>query len=342
MNIRRWLGFAAALVVLAASSGASRAATIDESMTKLAAEAAKAGSVIWYESSPDNQAQKIVAAFNKRFPNVKLEHVHLVGGNAIGGRIVQESQGGARTADLALVGNSLLIPLQGRNLLEKVDWAGLGVDKKLTPSPYAISCTAVFYVILYNTNLVKPAEAPKNLMDLTNPRWKGKLGVWVRAEGETALAATWGADKVADFIKKLNANKPVLEKSTFPLAQQVGAGELSVGYGIYHTAQPPIRSGAPLKIVITDPSAVDMLYNVVPSHAKNPAGGKLLALWLATPEGARAYEDATSRGNPLVKGTKTEELLRGQTISEFPPSEAKREAELAARFNKLLQSGATE
>ena len=36
-----------------------------------------------------------------------------------------------------------------------------------------------------------------------------------------SLAATWGVDKVADFIRKMNALQPVLTPSPFPLAQQV-------------------------------------------------------------------------------------------------------------------------
>lgn len=320
----------------------ARAASIDEFLNKLAAEAAKSGSVIWYESSPDDQAQQIVAAFNKRFPDVKLEHIRDTGGNSIGGRIVQESQGGARTADLATVGDAIMVPLIERNLVKKVEWTQFGVDAKIAPSPYAIDCTAVVYVIVYNTDLVKPDDAPKNWMDLLDPRWNGRIGVWVRAEGQGALAAAWGEAKVTDYIKKLNANHPVLEKSTFPLAQQVASGELLVGLGIYHTAQPPLRKGAPIKIVFTDPASVDMLYDIVPDHAQNPSGGELLALWLATPEGARAYEDATDRGNPLIAGTKTEALLRGRTISQFPPDKSKEAAEIVARFNTLLESGATQ
>ncbi|HZT50503.1 MAG TPA: extracellular solute-binding protein [Stellaceae bacterium] len=339
MRFLAWLG---ALALSALGAAAAEAATIDDSLAKLAAEAAKAGSVIWYESSPDDQAAKIVAAFSKRFPDVKLEHIRDTGGNSIGARIVQESQGGARTADLATVGNSILTPLIERGLAAKVDWTGYGIAQKLTPSPYALSLTAVTYVILYNTEQVKEADAPKNWDDLLNPRWNGKLGLWVRAEGEGGLAAAWGEDKVAAYIKKLNANHPVLEKSTFPLAQQVAAGELLVGLGIYHTAQPPLKRGAPIKIVFPNPVSVQMLYDVVPAQAKNAAGGKLLALWLATPEGGRAYEDATDRGNPLLEGTKTEAMLRGRTLSEFPPDQAKREAEIVERFNKLLESGATQ
>jgi len=342
MRCKRWIVWGAAFALGLFAAAAVRAATIDDSLNKLAAEAAKAGSVIWYESSPDDQAQKIVAAFNKRFPDVKLEHIRDTGGNSIGARIVQESQGGARTADIATVGSSIMMPLIERNLLAKVDWTGLGAAPKTVLSPYAITCTAVVYVIVYNTELVKEGDAPKNWADLLNPRWSGKIGVWVRAEGQGALSAVWGEDKVADFIKKLNANHPVLEKSTFPLAQQVAAGELLVGLGIYHTAQPPLQRGAPIKVVIPEPAPVDMLSDVIPAQAKNPAGGQLVALWLTTAEGARAYEDATSRGNPLIEGTKTEALLRGRTLAQYPPEEAKREAEVVERFNKLLESGATQ
>jgi iron(III) transport system substrate-binding protein len=342
MRVTARIACAAALGIALIAAAATHAATLDDSLNRLAAAAAKSGSVIWYESSPDEQAQQIVAAFNKRFPDVKVEHIRDTGGNSIGARIVQESQGDARTADIATVGNSIMMPLIERNLLAKVDWTGFGAAPKTTPSPYAITCTAVVYVIVYNTNLVKEADAPKNWGDLLNPRWNGKLGVWVRAEGQGALSAVWGEDKVADYIKKLNANHPVLEKSTFPLAQQVAAGELLVALGIYHTAQPPLQRGAPIKVVITDPAAVDMLYDIVPAHAKNPSGGELVALWLASPEGARAYEDATSRGNPLIEGTKTEALLRGRTIAQYPPEQSQREAEVVERFNKLLESGATQ
>ena len=146
----------------------------------------------------------------------------------------------------------------------------------------------------------------------------------------------------ADVILNGEFKDPQLFKSTFPLAQQVAAGELLVGLGIYHAAQPPLRHGAPIKIVITDPVAVDMLYDIVPAHAKNPSGGELVALWLASPEGAEAYEDATDRGNPLIEGTKTEALLRGRTLAQYPPEQSAREAEVVEHFNKLLESGATQ
>jgi iron(III) transport system substrate-binding protein len=329
-------------VGLVACVPASMAEVSAAKLDQLAAAAAKAGSIIWYESSPDDQAAKIVAAFEQRFAGAKLEHIRDTGGNSIGARIVQESQSGVRTGDIATSGAAIMQPLIERSLLRKTDWAadGLGVD--MAPTPYAVRTTAVVYVILYNSSLVSEAEAPKNWPDLLNPKWDGKIGIWVRGEGQGALAAAWGDDKVIDYVKKLNARHPVLLKSTFPLAQQVAAGEILVGFGLYHSAQPPIRRGAPIKIVVPDPVPTSTLYSFVPAKAANPAGGELVALWLATPEGGKVYEDATDRGNPLLPNTRTHALLAGHTVAEHSPAEADKEAAIVERLNKLIESAATE
>ncbi len=319
-----------------------RAAEIDDAMNKLAAEAAKGGNIIWYESSPDDQADKIVAAFQKRFPNLKLDHIRDTGGNSVGARIVQESQGGARTADVATTGAAISIPLRERKLIKPVDWSAYGLSKELAPTPFGVVTTSVVYVIVYNTALVKPADAPKGWDDLLNPRWDNKIGIWVRGEGQGALAATWGIDKVVDFQRKLNRLHPVLLPSTFPLAQQVAAGEILVGFGLNHTAQPPIRRGAPIKVVVAEPAPISTLYSFVPSQAKNPSGGALVSVWLATPEGAKVYESATDRGNPFIPGTMTYGLLRGHTLSQFPVEQAADEASAVQRINKMIESRETE
>lgn len=338
------LTFGAALVVLGLllMPGLSAAEVSTARLDQLAAAAAKAGTIIWYESSPDDQAAKIVATFEKRFPGLKLEHVRDTGGNSIGARIVQESQSGVRTGDLATTGASIVQPLIARSLLRKIDWAADGLDAQMAPTPYGVRTTAVVYVILYNSSLVSAASAPKNWLDLLDPRWDGKIGIWVRGEGQGSLAAVWGEDKVIDYVKKMNARHPVLFKSTFPLAQQVAAGEVQVGFSLYHSAQPPIRSGAPIKIVVPDPVPTQTLYSIIPTKAGNPAGGELVAVWLATPEGGKVYEDATDRGNPLLPNTKTHALLAGHTIAEHSPTEADKEAAIVERLNKLIESGATE
>jgi iron(III) transport system substrate-binding protein len=339
MSVNR-LALCAFAIVL--GSAPLRAAEIDDAMNKLAGEAAAVGNIIWYESSPDDQADKIVAAFQKHFPGLKLEHIRDTGGNSVGARIVQESQGDARTADVATTGAAISIPLRERNLIKPVDWHAYGLAGELAPTPFGVVTTSVVYVIVYNTALVKDADAPKTWDDLLNPRWDGKIGIWVRGEGQGALAAVWGIDKVVAYVRKMNALHPVLLPSTFPLAQQVAAGEILVGFGLNHSAQPPLRRGAPIKVIVAEPAPISTLYSFVPAKARNPSGGALVAIWLATPEGAKAYEDATDRGNPLIPGTRTYELLHGHTVSQFPVEQAAQEAAAVQRVNKMIESRETQ
>ena len=331
-----------AFALLVGASLPLAAAEVDDAMNKLAAEAAKVGNIIWYESSPDDAADKIAAVFHKRFPGLKLEHIRDTGGNSIGGRIIQESQGDTRTADVATSGAAIMMPLKERNLMKEFDWKSFGLSAELAPTPFGVVTTSVVYVIVYNSQLVKEADAPKTWDDLLNPRWEGKVGIWVRGEGQGSLVANWGEDKVVDYVRKMNARKPVLLPSTFPLAQQVAAGEILVGFGLNHSAQIPLRRGAPIKIVVADPVPMGTLYSFVPAKAKNPAGGALLAVWLATPEGAKAYEDATDRGNPFIAGTKTNALLKGHPISQFTVEQAAQEAAVVQRINKLIESRETQ
>ncbi|MDB5406513.1 MAG: transporter substrate-binding protein [Rhodospirillales bacterium] len=338
-EVRNRICAATALAALLAAPTVVLATPSDATLATLAAEAEKSGAVIWYESSPDDQAAKIAAAFNQRFPKVTIEHIRDAGGNSIAARIVQESQAGTRTADIATSGASLLTPLVERNLVEKIDWAGLGIGPEVAHNDYGVLTTAVLTVIVYNTALVPAGDAPKNWEDLLDPRWDGKIGLWVRAEGQGSLAEKWGEAKVADYITRLKALHPVFEKSTFPMAQQVAAGETQVALGLYHSAQPALRKGAPIKVVVPDPAAINALYSFVPAKGGNRKGGQLLALWLATPEGAKAYEDATDRGNPAIAGTRTQEMLRNHTIAVFPIAESAREAEIIEKFNRLIADG---
>lgn len=326
----------------AAAVGVARPsfAAVDEAaLDRLAASAARAGSIIWYESSPRDQIDRVIAAFARRFANVRLEHVRDTGGNAMAGRVIQEVQGNTRTCDVGTNSASVIWQLVGRDMVERIDWASSGADPRLAPTPFTLLTTASTYVILSNSRMVSDADAPKNWDDLADPRWRDKLGTWIRGEGLVSLAANWGEDRVARYIDRLNAQRPFLFKSTFPLAQQLAAGEVAVALGIHHTAQPPIRRGAPIRVSVPDPAAISSLFSFVPAAARNKDGGRLLALWLATQAGARAYEEATGRGNYLIDGTDTARLLANRTIAEFTPDQTERMLPILARFNRMLAEG---
>jgi ABC-type Fe3+ transport system substrate-binding protein len=329
----KWVSFSVVVALVIATWALPATA---KTMEELAAEAEKAGPVIWYESSKRDQAAKIIEAFNKRFPKVELKHLRITGG-VMAGKIIQESQTGQKTADVGSTGAGSVFNMTQRELLKDVDWPSVGIDKRLIRGS-AVVTAASLYVALYNTKLVGEAEAPRSWEDLLNSKWKNKIGTWIVAGAFAQLAKQWGEEKVTDYIKKFNQQKPFLFRSTFPLAQQVAAGEIPVALGIYHTAQPPIRAGAPLKVVVLDPTPVSSILSFVTKPSTNPAGAELLIRWLCSPDGGKAYEDVTYRGNHLIQGTATAKQLQGIQTSEFPMEEMKLARRLMTEYNEMIRS----
>lgn len=296
---------------------------------------AEGGVLTWYESTPDSQVASVMNAFEKKYPFAHVSHVKLAGA-ALASRVAQESQAGS-TADIATDDAASIQTLTERAAVEGVDWGKLGIPRQLTPTRYGVVTAAVLYALLYNKNSVTGADIPKNWNDLLDPKWKGKLGAWVQPFAMAELVPAWGAAKVSEFVRKFAAQRPMTYQDTFPLAQGVGADEVSVALGIYHSAQPAIASGAPIGVNIPDPAAVTLLYSFLPKKGKHPATAQLFINWLDSQEGATAYEQATYRGNPLLPGTKTGALVKGKKLSDFGPNEAAGLLKYLKQFATVLQ-----
>ncbi len=277
----------------------------------------KEGKVVWYESSPETDIAKVAAEFNKKYPAIKVEQVRLTGAD-VGTRILTESQAGGPTADVGTSGAEVPYELNKQGIVAHVNWADLGIDPKLAPSPEAVSTTAATYVVVINTKLVSDAEAPKSWDDLLNPKWKGRIGTWIQPQFQAQLVPAWGADKTTEWVKKFAAQQPVFKQSTFPISEAVAAGELPLGVIVYHTAKPLLEKNAPIKIIVLDPTPVTMLHSFIPTKASHPNAAKVFMAWLHSTEGNLAYENATGRGNPKISGTATAKLLAGKNLSEYP------------------------
>ena len=334
--MHRLIGAAAVagLVLAGVSSHIARADAVQD----LAAAAAKKGPVIWYESSPPEQILKVAAAFNKRYPDIKIQFVRNTGGGGIAARVIQESEAGAATASFFIGDVAQLIPLNQRGLLLTRDWKALGVDPALATTPYAVSSIAALGVLIWNKQRVADADLPKTWDELIAERWRGKIGQWVRAATLATLAKAYGEQHLRDYTRRLIELKPLIYASTFQLAQQVAAGEVDIGMGLYHSAQPVISSGAPVGLRFLDPTPMNTLYGAVVAKGGNPEGAQVLLAWLSSLEGAKAYEAAVGRGNPRIKGTETFERIGGRKLAEHSFEEAPISEKLDAELTQMLMA----
>jgi iron(III) transport system substrate-binding protein len=327
----------------AAALGAAPARAQNAAMEDLARAAAReSGPCVWYESSPQEQTDRVIAAFNRRYPNVRVQHVRLVGGVDIAARMVQEARTPGQSADIASVSADQIWNLNRRNLLAQVDWQRLGASTQQAPVPFTVNIAAAAYVIVYNTNMVTGDAVPRGWDDLLNPRWQGRTGTWLISHPFAQLTKAWNEQRATEFTERYARLNPMLFRSTFTLAQQIAAGELPIGLGLWHASQPVIARGAPVALVALEPTVTTSIWTAVARNAPNPNSARLFVAWLLTPEGARAYEDATQRGSALVEGTRTAEMLRGKTVVEYGPEETEVFSRHLTRFNEVLKAGGRE
>lgn len=332
--MRALIAVLAGLAILASSASP----VLAQPLAELAKAAEKKPPVVWYESSPSEQIDKVLAAFNRKHPNVKVRHVRLLGGNELAVRTVQEMQARGYTADLLTGGADHISQINGRGFLENVNWAQIGVPKAYSPNAFMTATTASIYVVLWNTRKVSDAQAPKTWEEVLDPKWTNRMGSWVRAAAFAQLAATQGPDTARKQLERFIRLKPMLFKSTFPLAQAVAAGEVDLAVGFYHSTLPPINAGAPVKMRALDVVPMHIIYSGISKNARNAEGAKVLVSWLASEEGALAYEEATGRGNPLSPKTRSAQFIAGKRISEWPPEKSDELGALNEYYNRLLEA----
>jgi iron(III) transport system substrate-binding protein len=88
--------------------------------------------------------------------------------------------------------------------------------------------------ILYNTELVKSADAPKTFDELLNPKWTGKIAMPDPTRHTTTAQFLANLDKLKgpkwlDFVRALAKQKPLLVESLAPVATTLIKGEAASG-----------------------------------------------------------------------------------------------------------------
>jgi iron(III) transport system substrate-binding protein len=109
---------------------------------------------------------------------------------------------------------------------------------------------AIIYGILANTQFVKPADEPKSWVDLTDPRWKGKiLSDDFRALGGGGVLFSVLEDHFGqDFHKKLAQQNLVFSREIPANERRVARGEYPLYIPDSLTAAPSLK-GLPVKFL---------------------------------------------------------------------------------------------
>src|SRR6202140_4296006 len=202
---------------------------------ELIAAAKAEGRLVYYTANFAEVEQQVIKAFNKRFPEIKVEMVRAPGGQLIT-RVKTEAAAGKLMAELVDMFQDYAPP----------NAADYNPDAQISPKLWPRA--TLVWSIAYNTELVK--NPPKSWMDLTKPEYDKLTGqVFAQSGGTTWTRIMFERQVLGeDYWAKQAATHPILYPSGAPMSDSMVRGEVAMGPLLYNAIYPKQKDGAPVKI----------------------------------------------------------------------------------------------
>jgi iron(III) transport system substrate-binding protein len=264
--------------------------------------ALREGKVILYSSMDLPVGEKLGKAFEAKYPGMQAQ-IERSGSERLFQRIDQEFSSGIRAADIVNTSDASHIISWKKN-----GWLAPFVTEDIAQhflpafrDPDGMSATSRIYLssIAYNTNLVKPEDAPKSFADLLGPKWAGKMVKGHPAYSGTIMTATFQIVRELgwEYLEKLSKQRVMQVQSSTDPPKKLALGERAVmadgneyGVVLLKEAGQPVEpvyptEGAP---TVSGPTGIFVT-------APHPNAARLFQAWLHTRETQQFFTDYTAQ-----------------------------------------------
>ena len=292
--------FAAALACLAAAAFAQTPSTRDIYMyqgadrdKRLVEGAKKERQVVLYSTMTVADGKAFGAAFERKY-GVQLVHWR-TSSEKIVQRAVAEARGRRYEADVFESSANHLEALRREKLLEDFHTPVLSeIVPAALPRGHRqyVADRFVFFVMGYNTNLVKPGELPATFEELLQPRWSGRITI----EGTdvtwfAAVTKAMGEQKGLAYFRRLAAMKPEIRQGHIHTAQLVASGEVPFFLTAYNNNMETLKlKGAPVDWKPLQPAFGQAAAIGLARYAPRPHAALLFAEFVLSKEGQEIYK----------------------------------------------------
>lgn len=165
-------------------------------------------------------------------------------------------------------------------------------------------------VLLYNTSKVAAVDAPRSMLDMGKPRWKGQFAIANPHFGTTsfhvaALFVTWGDETASGFLRSLTSNGAVLAAGNSDVKDRVADGRVTFGILDEDDAIVALREKKPVALIIPDQDGPDALGTMLMPNAA------LLVRGAPHMDEARAFID-------FLTSAEAEQILAASDAAQYP------------------------
>lgn len=278
----------------------------------------------WINGWTANELEQMFGKFRQRYPFLNVEYWRASEDSQLHQKMMSEARAGIQNVDIASSEINLISELKKAGLAKKYAWPNTSAwsSQHKDPEGYWVASNINGIVVVYNTNLVAAAEAPKNWDDLLNPKWRGSISMdRDAAEWVLMLWAAWGKEKAVNYLRALAKNEIVFGAGQTARLEMLGAGafKIDLRLNLFRVLQYQ-KKGAPVEWLRTNPILAKATPLLIAERAPHLNTALLFANWFTSLEGQQTFTDVTGRLVPdsRVKGP-TADAVRGQKLAVPPP-----------------------
>ena len=309
---------------------------------KLIESAKKEGGKVVVYGSIENDTMDLISAAFKKKTGLAVDFWRS-SATKVMDRVVSESRAGKPLHDVALTNSAPMDFMYYEGALMKYDSPSAKAFPKSVMHPHlGPQYRNSIIGIVYNSGIVKPADAPKSLEDLLKPQYRGKV-VMPDASQHTTTAQ-WlaslhkvmgGREKADKFIRDLAATKPLLVESLTPAGERITTGETPIGIAFIKNVVFYGKKGVPLDYVRLGKFMGDGQAVALGAKAPHPNAGKAFMDFFLGEEGLKIMagigEFVTRKGiyPPLPDADKIE-------LVEMVDMDKKAYADKMAEYRKIF------
>jgi iron(III) transport system substrate-binding protein len=223
---------------------------------KLVDGAKKEGTLTIYSSATVEDMTALTTAFTKKY-GVKTQVWRASSENIIQ-RAATEARGNRFDVDVFETDGVAMEAIYREKLLQEVRSPLLAdlMPQALRPHKEWIGDRVQIFTAAYNTRAVKKDDLPKTYDDLTNPKWKGKLGIEAADhDWFSAVVGSMGEEKGVKLFREIVTKNGIsARKGHTLLANLVVTGEVPLALTTYLYKVLQLKhDGAPIDYIVLPP-----------------------------------------------------------------------------------------